>query len=221
MDLARLLRGGGPVDDPGFLVWFHRGADGTWTSFAAGRAGGVPWAAGRSGPDLSPEKALRALQRRLRAVAPDWREHPDTSIGALSSLPELADRPALDSSGSVILGVPGSSRDPGTGVLQAGWYAAGERIGVFARGPLVLGTGGRSLARIPGDGWFAAFGWTPSTGRLRVVEALPGRGGRPVVRYAEDGVERPFGAAARAWLGHILAALPGAEAGRSRVSWRD
>jgi hypothetical protein len=219
VDLARLLRTGELPATSGLLVWFHRRGDGSWESLAAGRSAGSPWTAGRQGGDRRADLAVRALQRSLREMAPDWRDHPGTSVGALAALPELAGASAADFSGSVILGVPGRSLDPTSGVLQAGWMAEGERIGVFARGPLELAADGLGLERVAGDGWFAAFGWVADTGRLRIVEALPGAAGRPSFLHTVDGEERPLDGAAREWLGRVLAELPRSEPGSRHVTW--
>jgi beta-lactamase regulating signal transducer with metallopeptidase domain len=220
VDLDALVQQGSLPGPGGFLVWFERDGAGGWKSLAAtGREGGGQ-VTGRDGLIPDPERAMAALRASLARVAPDWREYPDTSIGALGWTPELRGRPRLDFSGSVILGVPGTSRDPDTGTLQAGWYEGGERIGVFTRGPLEIDPTGPTLVRLAEDGWLAAFGWTAATGRLRVIEVFPGAGGRPLLHYSEDGSPERLDREASTWLRRVLSRLPGSEPGQTLLSWR-
>ncbi|HVS03679.1 MAG TPA: M56 family metallopeptidase [Thermoanaerobaculia bacterium] len=221
LDLARLAAGEPWLGPGGLLVWFQRGSDGSWKSLGAYEEGGRLRGWGRAGGTSGFDPAAAELVRTARALAPDWRDLAGTFLGPLDPLATRPGRRPLGSSGSNILGVPGSSRDPGAGVLQAGWYEGGERVGVFVRGPVELGAAGDALAGLPADGWLAAFGWDASARRLRLVEALPGPAGVPTLALTEGGEERPVDAAARRWLGGVLTRLPGWHESATRLAWRD
>ncbi len=183
MDLAPLLRNQPFLGTDGLLVSFEHRADGKIATFAAWEERGEI----RTFEDGASQDSLRAL---IGWLAPDWRDQPDTFIGHVAHNPALAGRTPAGTSGSVILGIPGSSRNPDTGTLQAGWFEGESRVGVFARGPLELDVTGTSLRSLDPGAWLAAMIWNARDRRLETMVILPGPGGAPAVRFLENGVER-------------------------------
>lgn len=198
LDLGQLLRGEPFIGHDGLIVSFERHADGHLSTFAAwDDHGGVGLSSDGGGTE-----SLRSL---VKWLAPDWRDHPDTFIGAVASDPVVAGQAPVESSGSVILGVPGSSRNPNTGTIEAGWYDGQDRIGVFARGPITLNESRTSVAHLAPDAWLAAIAWNRETRLLETIEIVPDAGGTPEVETRENGRIRPSDPRL---LQRILAGLP-------------
>jgi len=204
VDLLALIHDRPFLGPGGLFLSFHHAPDGRLSYLAAWEEGDeVRIAAEGTDPSIAPVQAL------VRRLAPDWRDHPDTFIGALNADPAVASAPVEDTSGSVILGVPGSSRNPDTGAFQAGWYDRGERIGAFVRGPILSRPDGS--IRVEPGGWLAAFAWNRETRRLRVLTATPGG-----TEFRDDGIRRPLD---RALLLRILERLPKRHSRSGLLSW--
>lgn len=185
LDMTSLLRRDAFIGEDGLFVSFQRDAAGELSSFAAfERKGRIQlWS------DEARGDGVESLRSLVSWLAPDWRNQPDSFIGIVNRDPAIAAGEILDSSGSIIQGIPGKSRNPTTGVLQAGWYDRGERIGIFARGPMELDQKRQSITRIDPDGWLTAFAWDRKSRRLRLVIVVPDPAGKLSIRSYENGVE--------------------------------
>lgn len=220
VELARLAVGAGAVGRQGFLLFLDDGGAGL---------GGYLELAGRSATRALIDRgqgfgavtaADRAhVWRRVAAAAPAWRPAPTSILGTVQELVGIRPAASRRWSGSMISGLPGSSRDSRLDLLQAGWRSGETRIGVFARGPVALTADGRGLAALPAGGWFAAFSRPQDHGPLRLLLAQGDHGGGLAYRYSEDGEPRPFGKEAQEWLSTVLEALPGRRPGARAVSW--
>jgi hypothetical protein len=144
----------------GLLVAVHEPAPGSLETCLVWRA---PTAGARFQCD-APLEPQRWLDARLREAAGQWRFDAEAPLASYWN-----GRAANRFSGSRIVGIPGSSRNPQRRIVQSGWIDdAGERVGVLRRA-----------------GAFAlAFRYAPLSGELRALRELAGGG---VERWSGSG----------------------------------
>lgn len=193
------------LDDPAagegsaFLVLAFRGDDGalrTLQAFRGSRGARVVYTDG----DTWIDPALDAAGRKLAdlGAAIRWRGEPVGRAGRTRVTPELA--------GSVMTGLPATTRDTSRGTLLAGWTHRGARAGLFLCG--TEGIDERETVRaleasgpraLPVGDCLVAWEWDAAAGTLVLLEVSAGR-----ARHTVGGAERPVD---RAWLADLLSGL--------------
>lgn len=187
-----------------FLILVFRGEDGApRTLRSVRRAGGAWTVATRAGrpTGLDPEWTDRVLAdagRKLAGLGAEvrWRGAPVGRAGV--------DRRAPDLAGSVMTGLPATTRDGSRGSFLAGWRHEGRRAGLFLCGAPGVDPW-TTVRRLRDDGpgtlprgdCLVAWTWDPAAGSLSVLEA-------PTARFTVDGAPRPIDPE---WLPGILASL--------------
>ncbi len=190
---------------PGLFFLVHERPDGNLGQFVAFidpqgqlRQVAEPVAVDTASPDW-----VRAL---LATAATGWRSHPDTPLGRLDRLTEIAGLPDLDLTGSQILGLPGRSVDPSSGFVQAGWERGPDRYGAVAR--LVPGRWhfDRRPLHLAAEEWVVLFRWQRQQARLSVFEGRPDSSGQARWVLRQNGARSDLDDETRQELEEILAA---------------